>query len=36
MLSGDYLEGQENIITFDNFDGEILEKVIQYFYYKEE
>eukprot|EP01080_Neovahlkampfia_damariscottae_P001110 gene1110-10624_t len=35
MVSECYLEGQENSITFENFDGVILEKVFQYFYYKE-
>src|SRR5690348_14557120 len=35
MLSGDYKEKQENTIQFDNLDSKILEKVFQYFYFKQ-
>ena len=35
MLEGDFREAQDNVIRFPDIQGPILEKVIQYLYYKE-
>lgn len=35
MLEGNFRESEDNVIRFPEIHGPILEKVIQYLYYKE-
>jgi transcription elongation factor B subunit 1 len=35
MLEGNFRESEDNVIRFPDIHGPILEKVIQYLYYKE-